>query len=80
MADTNAAERNGSTVDGDIFVVLVNAEGQYSLWPALKDAPTGWSIASPSAPKADCLAYIETHWTDMRPNSLREAGEGHKSN
>jgi MbtH protein len=22
---------------------------------------------------ADCLAYVEEHWTDMRPRSLREA-------
>jgi MbtH protein len=23
--------------------------------------------------RSDCLAYVEEHWTDMRPRSLREA-------
>ena len=55
------------------FVAVVNPEGQYSLWPADRDPPEGWTIAGRRGPKAACLAFIEQTWTDMRPRSLREA-------
>ncbi|MGJ4996801.1 MbtH family protein [Bradyrhizobium sp. HKCCYLR20261] len=54
-----------------IFVVLVNDEEQYSLWPQFKDIPAGWRQTGPVGNKADCLAFIESAWTDMRPLSLR---------
>jgi MbtH protein len=55
------------------FLVLVNAEGQYSLWPAFRELPQGWSTAGISGGRQLCLDWIETHWTDMRPRSLIEA-------
>ncbi|AJQ48236.1 MULTISPECIES: MbtH family protein [Pseudomonas] len=54
------------------FKVLVNAEEQYSLWPDYKAVPAGWREAGKSGPKQECLDYIETVWTDMRPLSLRQ--------
>ena len=54
------------------YVVLVNDEGQHSLWPAAKAIPQGWTRVGPEGGKAECLQYIETHWTDMRPLSLRQ--------
>jgi MbtH protein len=54
-----------------IFRVVVNAEDQYSIWPIFKDVPDGWTSVDVKGPKADCLAYIEEAWTDMRPLSLR---------
>jgi MbtH protein len=54
-----------------IFHVLVNDEGQYSLWPAFIDVPAGWRIVRESGSRAECLAYIENNWADMRPNSLK---------
>ncbi len=55
------------------FLVLMNGEGQYSLWPAFRALPKGG--ASPGSPGARqlCLDWIEAHWTDMRPKSLVEA-------
>jgi MbtH protein len=50
----------------------MNAEEQYSIWPADREAPTGWSDAGFSGPQAACLEHIETVWTDMRPLSLRK--------
>ncbi len=64
------ADKDNLGIDGDVFVVLLNDEGQYSLWPAGKDVPAGWSVAHVAAPKADCLAFVEANWTDMRPRSL----------
>jgi MbtH protein len=54
------------------YHVLINDEGQYSLWPSFKAVPPGWSIVLESGARAACLAYINQHWTDMRPNSLIE--------
>lgn len=52
-------------------LVLINAEAQYSLWPAGVDVPAGWSVVHPAASREDAVAYVESHWTDMRPASLR---------
>ncbi len=64
------------TVDGEVFRVLINDEEQYSLWPAGKEIPAGWSSVFGPDSKEACLAYVEEHWTDMRPKSLREAMDG----
>ncbi|HKT02321.1 MAG TPA: MbtH family protein [Rugosimonospora sp.] len=55
------------------YLALINEEGQYSLWPAFADVPAGWLIAHPEDTRDACLAYIEQHWTDMRPASLVRA-------
>lgn len=54
------------------FLVLVNDEGQHSLWPAFIDTPDGWRTTFGPDTRKTCLDHIETHWTDMRPSSLRE--------
>ena len=56
----------------ELHTVLVNDEGQYSLWNAATVVPSGWHAVRASEPKEDCLRYIEENWTDMRPLSLRE--------
>jgi MbtH protein len=38
--------------------------------------PAGWREVGVSGPKAECLAHIETVWTDMRPASLRRHMDG----
>ncbi len=58
-----------------IYKVVVNHEGQYSIWPAERENPSGWSDGGKSGPKAECLAYIEEVWTDMRPLTLRKEME-----
>jgi MbtH protein len=55
-----------------IFEVVVNHEEQYSIWPADREIPNGCRKAGKQAKKAECLAYIDEVWTDMRPLSLRE--------
>ncbi|MCV7102228.1 MbtH family protein [Mycobacterium palustre] len=59
--------------DAGTFVVLVNDEDQHSLWPAFVDVPAGWRVVYGEAGREACLDYVEQHWTDMRPRSLREA-------
>jgi MbtH protein len=59
--------------DNGTFFVLVNDEGQHSLWPSFVDVPAGWHVAFGGGTRADCLAYVEEKWTDLSPRSLREA-------
>ena len=55
-----------------LFEVVLNHEEQYSIWPADREVPAGWRKAGKQGKKADCLAYINEVWTDMRPLSLRK--------
>lgn len=55
------------------FLVLVNAEDQHSVWPAFAAVPDGWTVVLGESTRAAALSYVEEHWTDMRPRSLREA-------
>ncbi|MFI6238825.1 MbtH family protein [Micromonospora sp. NPDC050795] len=55
--------------DGRFFVV-VNDEGQHSLWPESLSLPAGWTVAHGPADRASCLDHVTTEWTDMRPRSL----------
>lgn len=61
--------------DTTIYKVVLNHEEQYSIWPADRENPLGWSDAGKTGPKAECLAYIKEVWTDMRPLSLRKRME-----
>jgi MbtH protein len=58
------------------FVVLLNDEGQYSLWPARFDIPTGWRTVHPADSRKTCLDFINDNWKDMRPTSLRSSAVG----
>ncbi|MFK3979657.1 MbtH family protein [Micromonospora sp. NPDC050397] len=52
------------------YVVVVNGEDQYALWPELVDIPSGWLPVFGPVGHEDCLAYVDRSWTDMRPKSL----------
>ncbi|MPZ81293.1 MAG: MbtH family NRPS accessory protein [Actinophytocola sp.] len=58
------------------FKVVVNTEGQHSLWPDFAAVPPGWTVAYGSAGRDACLEYVRTHWTDLRPRSLVAHMEG----
>ena len=60
-----------------LYRVVINQEGQYSIWPAGRDLPPGWTAAGEPDTRANCLARIEDEWTDMRPLSLRAAANPH---
>jgi MbtH protein len=56
-------------VDGK-FLVLVNHEGQYSLWPGFAAVPNGWTQAFGLSTREECVAFISENWVDLRPRSL----------
>lgn len=59
--------------EDEIFIVLVNHEEQYSIWPQWKAVPDGWrAVDGIAGDKKTVLEYVEQAWTDMRPLSLRK--------
>ncbi|HEY3966746.1 MAG TPA: MbtH family NRPS accessory protein [Planctomycetaceae bacterium] len=71
---------NTNPFDDEVeFQILVNAEGQHSLWPALLEVPAGWVVIGPQGQRNVCLEWIDGNWTDMRPLSLRNATAGEVS-
>ena len=58
-----------------VFDVVRNDEEQYSIWTAERDIPAGWYAVGVRGSRTECLDYIEEHWVDMRPRSLRERHE-----
>ncbi|XHM65991.1 MbtH family protein [Streptomyces nigra] len=52
------------------FLVLVNDEGQHSLWPSFAEVPGGWAVVFGEDSRQACLDYVDAHWTDLRPRSL----------
>ncbi len=57
------------------YLVVVNAEEQYSIWPSSKPVPDGWLPVGPAGSEDECIAWVDQNWTDMRPRSLRERME-----
>lgn len=57
MTETTAAD-----LDNTIYIVVINASQQYSIWPADREIPLGWTDAGFHGPKTACLTYIEQHW------------------
>lgn len=57
--------------DSEIYEVVVNDEGQYSIWIAERQLPAGWQATGTRGSRDACLSHIEHVWTDMRPISVR---------
>lgn len=54
------------------FEVVINEEGQHSIWPARKPLPIGWAQIGRQGTKEDCMRHIKDIWTDLRPLSLQK--------
>ncbi len=55
------------------YLVVVNGEEQYSIWPEHRELPSGWHAVGEPDERERCLDRIAELWTDMRPASLRTA-------
>jgi MbtH protein len=53
------------------YLVVINDEEQYSIWPDYKKIPPGWRAEGFEGRKAVCLDHIDTVWVDMRRKSAR---------
>ena len=73
-ANNNNANNNDNNANNPaepIYLVVRNAEEQYSIWPEGREMPAGWEADGTVGPKDACLEHITQVWTDMRPLSLR---------
>lgn len=55
-----------------VFIVLVNEEEQYSLWPKDKIVPEGWYSIGKEGSEDECRCHVDQVWMDMRPLSVRQ--------
>jgi MbtH protein len=70
------SETNPFENEAGIYCVLINDEGQHSLWPDFVAVPAGWHTAFGPGSRAECLSFIATSWQDLRPASLIHASLG----
>jgi MbtH protein len=54
------------------YLVVMNEQEQFSVWPCDMEIPPGWMPEGFRGPQADCLSHIDQNWKDIRPLSLRE--------
>jgi MbtH protein len=66
--------------ESGVYHVLINDEGQHSLWPSFINVPEGWTVVHRSENRTACLEFIDKNWTDMRPNSLIKSMHERSSN
>ncbi|RKT19426.1 MbtH protein [Streptomyces sp. 1114.5] len=80
-AGTSAGTTNPFDVEDAEFLVLVDAQGRHSLWPAALPVPAGWTTAHGPADRAASLTYVNVHWTDLgRPDRLSGRPPGQPDN
>lgn len=63
---------SSDVVDEAVYMVVVNHEEQYSIWPSERKLPAGWQPVGKKGTREECLSYVEEIWADMRPLSLRK--------
>jgi len=61
-----------TTETDERYHVVVNNEGQYSVWRDGTEPPAGWYHEGTAGTRDECLTHIGVVWTDMRPLSLRD--------
>jgi len=54
--------------DDELYRVVVNPHGQYSIWAVGRALPTGWSAEGSSATREQCLDRIESIWSAIAPD------------
>jgi MbtH protein len=59
-----------------LLSVVINEEGQFACVRAGWPPAPGWSPAGFTGSREECVAWVDEHWTDMRPASLRAVRDG----
>ncbi len=57
-------------------MVVVNEQGQYSVWASERPVPAGWSATGVTGSTQQCLDHIAGVWTDVLPRSARRPASG----
>lgn len=59
--------------DDTVYLVLVNEEDQYSLWPKSNSIPSGWRVVKEGT-RAEYGVYVSEVWTEAgRSGRLRNS-------
>ncbi|WP_231759257.1 MbtH family protein [Microbulbifer elongatus] len=53
--------------DAHSFLVLKNANGEYSLWPEFRAVPAGWERMHGPDTREACSDYVDAHWHSINP-------------
>lgn len=51
------------------YLVVISEERRYSIWPAFRAIPWGWTATGFRGAREECLAHIASVWTDLRPQA-----------
>jgi MbtH protein len=47
------------------YDVVVNDDGQYSVWAVGTEPPAGWHRTGFTGTRAECLAHVDDVWTEV---------------
>jgi MbtH protein len=61
--------------DKAIYKVVVDHEEQYSIWPADRENPLGWTDAGKTGTKEECLEYLKEEGKGTRADSPGKEAE-----
>lgn len=67
MSNRDADER-----DDMVYKVVIDHEGQHSIWPADRESPLGWGDAGKSGSKQECLDYVKEVSAEGPPGDADE--------
>lgn len=54
-------------------LVAVSEDGRYSIWPAFRPLPWGWTPEGFRGPRDACLTHVAAVWTELRPQAKEGA-------
>ncbi|MGT2549591.1 MbtH family NRPS accessory protein [Acinetobacter geminorum] len=49
------------------FQILENQQGEFNLWLAQHQVPSGWVVQHGPDTPASCIVYVEKHWLAIAP-------------
>ena len=61
------------------YAVVLDDEGQYSIWPDDRELPPGWRREGTSGSESVCQAYLDQLKAETRAAALRHWMDEHKN-
>jgi MbtH protein len=63
----------GAMDNDDVWQVVRDSEGRYSVWRQGRPVPRNWCITPYTGSRNACLTHIEIIWRDPRPSGWGRA-------